>query len=76
MAYLDPKLAPSVFNAAWCKFPLRERPREPGRWVRPVLILDTQLMEDAQGSSSGWQQSPPMAPMPTKCRRMSGQIIC
>jgi hypothetical protein len=49
VAYLDPKLAPSIFSAAWCAYPLRERPGEPGPWVRPVLILDSRLMVDANG---------------------------
>jgi hypothetical protein len=46
----DPKTAPVVFDVVWCKFPVRENPDEPGPWVRAVLVVDVELMEDVDGT--------------------------
>jgi hypothetical protein len=49
VSYFNPKTAPSVFDVVWCAYPNRERPGQPGQWVRPVLVLDARLMVDAEG---------------------------
>lgn len=49
MTLYDPQTAPDVYDVVWCKFPLREKPGEPGPWARPTLVLDSRLMVTDDG---------------------------
>jgi hypothetical protein len=45
LKFYDVSTRPTVGDIVWSKWPLREKPREPGPWTRAVLVVHVQLFE-------------------------------
>lgn len=39
---------PEPGDIVWCKWPIRERPGQPGPWVRPTLVRESDIRDDPE----------------------------
>lgn len=46
--FLQIDTLPDPGNIVWCRFPIRERPGQPGPWSRPSLVLGSDIHDDPQ----------------------------
>lgn len=46
--FLPIQQLPEPGDIVWCKFPIRERPGQPGPWSRPTLVLGTDVHVDPE----------------------------
>jgi hypothetical protein len=51
--FYDLASLPEIYDIVWCKWPQRENKGLPGEIVRPVLVRETRIMEQEDGTRYG-----------------------
>jgi hypothetical protein len=51
--FYDLTSLPEPYDIVWCKWPQREDKLKPGKIARPVLVRETRIMQQEDGSQYG-----------------------